>query len=301
METLAQRDASEVRLGPEIGRGRFAAVHKADANGAVCAAKIVHDGEGFSHALAEISILQRCRHDAIVWLLDAFRDSSTGRLYVLLEHLAGGDLFERLERSGGRYEEDASARLALQAGGALGYLHARGIVHRDLKPDNLVYASAAADAPVKLVDFGFAATNLDGLEGLCASPDYAAPEVLSWRSSAHGVPYGAAVDMWALGVVLFEILHGRPPFYGANLEQLETRIRAVSHAPFDAGVSAGAKGLVLSLLKADPSKRLTARATLKQKWLKPYVRSLQQSGIMVAAAGGSSSGGGSTVHDGDRV
>ena len=115
-------------------------MHKADANGAACAAKIVHDGEGFAHALAEISILQRCSHDAIVWLLDAFRDSSTGRLYVLLEHLSGGDLFERLERSGGRYEEDASARLALQAGGALGYLHARGIVHRDVKCENVLLA-----------------------------------------------------------------------------------------------------------------------------------------------------------------
>ena len=291
MESLAERDASAIRLGPEIGRGRFAAVHKADANGAVCAAKIVHDGEGFAHALAEIAILQRCSHDAIVWLLDAFRDSSTGRLYVLLEHLAGGDLFERLERSGGRYEEDVSARLALQAGGALGYLHARGIVHRDLKPDNLVYASAAADAPVKLVDFGFAATNLDGLEGLCASPDYAAPEVLSWRSSAHGVPYGAAVDMWALGVVLYICLSGFHPFYSdgtgddpeadpeaAMLERARTATFSFPQT-FDGeqtawaregGCSGGARSLIRRLLFAQPTLRLDAEGVTSDAWVRTF-------------------------------
>ena len=70
------------------------------------------------------------------------------------------------------------------------------------------------------------------------TPPYMSPELVQGRE------YGTSSDIWAVGVVLFEILHGRPPFYGANLEQLETRIRAVSHAPFDAGVSAGAKGLV---------------------------------------------------------
>ena len=246
-------------------------------------------GEGFAHALAEISILQRCRHDAIVWLLDAFRDSSSGRVYVLLEHLAGGDLFERLERSGGRYEEDASARLALQAGGALGYLHARGIVHRDLKPDNLVYASAAADAPVKLVDFGFAATNLDGLEGLCASPDYAAPEVLSWRSSAHGVPYGAAVDMWALGVVLYICLSGFHPFYSdgtgddpeadPEAEMLERARTATFSFPqtFDGeqtawacGCSGGARSLIRRLLFAQPTLRLDAEGVTSDAWVRTF-------------------------------
>ena len=288
MESLAERDASAIRLGAEIGRGRFAAVHKADANGAACAAKIVHDGEGFAHALAEISILQRCSHDAIVWLLDAFRDSSSGRVYVLLEHLSGGDLFERLERSGGRYEEDVSARLALQAGGALGYLHARGIVHRDLKPDNLVYASAAADAPVKLVDFGFAATNLDGLEGLCASPDYAAPEVLSWRSSGNGVPYGAAVDMWALGVVLYICLAGFHPFYsdgtgdGADpeAEMLERAASATFSFPStfdgeatawaDRGALGGARSLVRRLLFAQPELRLDADGVTADAWVRSH-------------------------------
>ena len=184
----------------------------ADANGAPCAAKIAHDGEGFAHALAEISILQRCSHDAIVWLLDAFRDSSSGRVYVLLEHLSGGDLFERLERCGGRYEEDASARLALQAGGALGYLHARGIVHRDLKPENVMLTPTGQ--PV-LLDFGLAreldAERLTATGTVMGTPSYMAPEQAEGRKEVD-----ARTDVYGLGAPLFFLLNGRPPFTGAQ-------------------------------------------------------------------------------------
>ena len=98
------------------------------------------------------------------------------------------------------------------------------------------------------------------------TPSYIAPELTG--CGTEGGYKGRPVDMWALGVVTYEMLHGRPPFYGATLDQLETRIRAVSHAPFDPAVSYGAKSLVLGLLCADPTKRLSAKMTLKQPWIK---------------------------------
>ena len=254
-----------------------------------------HAGPNTHHA-----VLQYCPGGSLLRHMQILQKTTRAPARGAAAHSAAGSASESVGMP-----EGPVARVTAQVASALEYLHSLEVAHRDVKPGNILFdneggAHNEETLCVKLCDFGFASKcGNRALKKLMGTPSYIAPELTG--SGLESGYRGRPVDMWALGVVLFEILHGRPPFYGANLEQLETRIRAVSHAPFDAGVSAGAKGLVLSLLKADPSKRLTARATLKQKWLKPYVRSLQQSGIMVAAAGGSSSGGGSTVHDGDRV
>ena len=104
---------------------------------------------------------------------------------------------------------------------ALAYCHRRGIVHRDLKPENIVYASTLPDAPLKLVDFGFAKrVSAGGLGADIGSPWYVAPEILSSQ------PYGAAVDLWSLGCIAFIVLCGSPPFHQRNRRELFRAIRA---------------------------------------------------------------------------
>ena len=125
----------------------------------------------------------------------------------------------------------------LQVVSAVAYLHEKGIVHRDLKPDNLVFDGRTNDATIKLIDFGYAGhcSAKQPLRGLCGTPDYAAPEILTWYATdktkkPSGTPYGHAVDMWSLGVVLYILLCGFPPFYGDDDEQMFDLIRQGSYS-----------------------------------------------------------------------
>ena len=165
----------------------------------------------------------------------------------------------------------------------MSFLHERGIVHRDIKPDNLVFDSKLPDAAIKLIDFGYAGhcSASQPLRGLCGTPDYAAPEILTWYSvdkttKPQGTAYAQPVDMWSLGVVLYILLCGFPPFYGDDDEQMFALIRSGSYSFPEAidgykttwgGVSDGAKALVRSLLTVQPAQRASATDVLTGDWL----------------------------------
>ncbi len=105
--------------------------------------------------------------------------------------------------------------------GALSYCHERGIVHRDLKPENLLYADQTEEAEIKVADFGLAKL-LDQSQVMataCGTPGYVAPEIL------EGKAYTDKVDMWSLGVILYIILCGFPPFYDENNAALFAQVR----------------------------------------------------------------------------
>lgn len=148
---------------------------------------------------------------------------------------------------------------------SLDYLHSRRIVHRDLKPENLLLAFKNSDDNVKLADFGFACkVNGDTLTALCGTPGYVAPEVLSHK------PYGVAVDMWSIGVIIYIILGGYPPFSDANQKKLFEKIKKCDyefHEDYWGHVSKDAKDLIKNLLIVDKTKRLTARQALQHSWL----------------------------------
>ena len=230
------------------------------------------------------------RHPHIAYMLAEHEGPNTS--HAVLEYCPGGSLQRHMQilqkqkapargaaahsAAGSTPEgigmvEEQVARLTCQTASALSHMHSLDLAHRDIKPGNLLFdnegGASAADFRIKLCDFGFA-TKCGGrmLKKLVGTPSYIAPELTG--PGKEGGYKGRPVDMWALGVVVFETLHGKPTFYGATLEQLEVRIRAVSHAPFDAHISAGARALVQALLKADPTKRLTSKKTLEHGWLK---------------------------------
>jgi len=278
-------------LAEVLGRGRFSQVRRCTqlAGGRSCAVKIMelddpelgaNPQDAEKEILAEVNVLRMVEHPNIVELLETVKDA--GRYNLVLEDLCGGDLFDRIEQNGPYKEEDA-ALLLREVVTAVDYLHGKGIVHRDLKPDNLVFVTRAPDSRIKIIDFGYAGycSATQPLRGLCGTPDYAAPEILTWYVSnkaqkPSGTAYSQPVDMWSLGVVLYILLCGFPPFYGDDDEMMFELIRAGSYSFPEAidgyrttwsTVSEGAKGVIRSLLTVPPQQRATAAAVLAGEWL----------------------------------
>lgn len=287
-----------------LGTGHFSEVWcaRVRTGGAQVAVKVVKKGwaDGKHAACSEVAVLRSAgAHPHIVRLLDTFEDINA--YYIVLELVEGGELFDALLREpAGAFDEACAAELAAQLASALCHLHARGICHRDLKLENILLEDAgehASSGPrLKLTDFGLARlTDLPtinthphsgtDLSSPCGTPAYAAPELLGGFGSALGCVagaagpeagaasgYGIAVDMWALGVVLFTLLLGEQPFGGESAGELIASIRG-GHASLPTGsarwlrLSPEARGLILSLLSAEQTDRPTARQVLEHPWL----------------------------------
>jgi ADP-ribosylation factor protein 1 len=277
-EMLGRGRFSQVRRCTQTRSGRSVAVKMMDLSDPELGTNLA---EAEREVVAEVRILSELDHLGVVKLLETIKWED--KYYLVMEGLTGGDLFDRIERHG-PYSEDDAAPLLLQVANAVAFLHERNVVHRDLKPDNLVFVDAERDSMIKLIDFGYAGVCPPGgkLVGLCGTPDYAAPEILTWYSAekgkkVQGSPYDQAVDMWSLGVVLYILLCGFPPFYGDDDAQMFALIRAGSYSfPEDIdgykttwkGVAEPAKKLIEALLCVDPVARLGSSGVLSNEWLK---------------------------------
>ncbi|KAJ1422887.1 kinase-like domain-containing protein, partial [Ochromonadaceae sp. CCMP2298] len=211
---------------------------------------------------SEVKILQSLNHPNIVGALDFFEEP--GHFYFVLEKVSGGELFDRIVAKT-YYNEKEARDLVFLLLGAVKYMHDRGIAHRDLKPENLLMTSADDDADVKLVDFGFA-VHTEGLDiaEQCGTPGYIAPEIL--ENKLHGTQ----VDMWSLGVVLYILLGGYPPFHDDDQKELFRKIKAgvfEFHAEYWDPVSPEAKELISGCLTVNPLERLTATQALAHPWV----------------------------------
>lgn len=237
-----------------IGKGSFGKVflvQKKDTRD-VFAMKVlkkdhVRKRKQIEHTRTERRILGTVRHPFIVGMHYAFQ--SPEKLYFVLDYCPGGELFFWLSREKRLAEHVArfySAEITL----ALEHLHEKQVVYRDLKPENILLDG---QGHVKLADFGLAKEGVeDGAAGafsLCGTPEYLAPEILDKRG------HGLASDWWNLGMVLFEMLTGLPPWYTTDRQKLFQRIR---HAKLDfpANMSRVAQSIIAQLLQRDPARRL---------------------------------------------
>jgi len=241
-------------LGKVLGTGHFATVKLARriADGKMAAVKIIEKmGTDKERTLAkkEVEILKRVDHPYCVRCYDCYE--SEGRMLLFMELMSGGELFDSIVARGHYAERDAQD-VTYKLLTALAYLHEQGIVHRDLKPENMLLTTADASAEVKIADFGLGKI-LDEhsavMQTACGTPGYIAPEVL------HRKGYGPSCDIWSLGVIVYILLCGFPPFYADNDAQLFRKIKAGQYEfirPYWDGVSNLAKDFVSQMLRVSP-------------------------------------------------
>lgn len=201
-----------------------------------------------NHTQAEKDILGAVDHPFIVKLHYAFQTRK--HLVLVLDFLCGGELFFHLQRCK-RFPESRARFYAAEIGLALDYIHNRQIIYRDLKPENLVLDR---NGHVTLTDFGLAKKEVrDMTHTFCGTPEYMAPELIQKRG------HSCAVDWWSLGVFLYEMVAGLPPFYSQNVGEMYDMILS-RPLVFPRFFSADLQSLLRALLEREPEKRLQSGA-----------------------------------------
>ncbi|XP_029990424.1 calcium/calmodulin-dependent protein kinase type 1 isoform X2 [Sphaeramia orbicularis] len=211
----------------------------------------------------EIAVLHKIKHTNIVSLEEIFESKS--HLYLVMQLVSGGELFDRIIEKGFYTEKDAS-KLIQQILDAVRYLHDMGIVHRDLKPENLLYYSMDEDSKIMISDFGLSKIEGSGsvMSTACGTPGYVAPEVLAQK------PYSKAVDCWSIGVIAYILLCGYPPFYDENDAKLFEQILKAEYefdSPYWDDISDSAKDFIVHLMEKDPNVRYTCEQALQHPWI----------------------------------
>eukprot|EP01102_Stenamoeba_stenopodia_P011797 TRINITY_DN3648_c0_g1_i1.p1 TRINITY_DN3648_c0_g1~~TRINITY_DN3648_c0_g1_i1.p1 ORF type:complete len:930 (+),score=207.80 TRINITY_DN3648_c0_g1_i1:328-3117(+) len=279
-EELKQRDIKQLfKFGQELGRGAFSVVYSGVDNQTrrQVAIKCIDRNmqkddpdelDPLEALRREIIIMSQIDHPNVVRFYKAYADDRN--FYLILELMPfAEELFKRIVNKGSYLESDAQ-KIAKQIFSAVDYLHSNGIAHRDLKPENILCSGDDENEVVKVTDFGLSKIfKEDDLQTSVGSPAYAAPEIFSNVRS-----YDKSVDMWSLGVIVFVLLSGEPPFYGASIHELVTRIMQVRYdfdSPIWMMVSPEAKDLIRKLLVKDPSKRYTTQQALAHPWLRNVV------------------------------
>ncbi|KAL4507268.1 hypothetical protein ABPG72_002061 [Tetrahymena utriculariae] len=214
------------------------------------------------HIKSEKKILSQIKHPFLVELKGTFQDEIY--IYMLFEFVSGGEIFSRLRKEG-RFSNDISLFYITEIYLALQYLHSQNIVYRDLKPENLLIDK---EGHVKIADFGFAKI-MDSARTytLCGTPEYLAPEIIQGAQ----IGYGKSVDWWALGVLIFEMLSGHPPFYDCDPMRIYQKI-VNSIINFPDFFSLRAKDLIRKLLNPNIESRLGCQddgnSIKNHKWFK---------------------------------
>ena len=224
--------------------------------------------EKLSAIQAEAEILCSLDHPYVVKLFDVF--VSPGKaIYLVMELIKGGDLFDRIVQRE-RYTEVQARRLFRRILTAVHYLHEeRGIVHRDLKPENILVVDRRSDVNIKLTDFGVAKNmTAEGLKTFCGTPQYFAPEVLRRSHTVKGNGrYGKEADCWSIGVILFILLSGSPPFDVSGGFDSVANAKVMFYEDQWRGVSTKARDLICRLLEKDPRKRMSVSGACEHEWV----------------------------------
>uniref|UniRef100_A0A8C5LTK5 Serine/threonine-protein kinase DCLK2 n=1 Tax=Leptobrachium leishanense TaxID=445787 RepID=A0A8C5LTK5_9ANUR len=257
------------KVGKVIGDGNFAVVKECveRSTGKEYALKIIDKAKccGKEHLIEnEVSILRQVKHPNIIMLIEEM--DTTTELYLVMELVKGGDLFDAITSSTKYTERDASA-MVYNLASAMKYLHSLSIVHRDIKPENLLVCEYPDKTKsLKLGDFGLA-TIVDGpLYTVCGTPTYVAPEIIAETG------YGLKVDIWAAGVITYILLCGFPPFRSENnlQEDLFDQIligKLEFPAPYWDNITDSARELIGCMLQVNVEDRFTAEKILCHPWV----------------------------------
>ena len=210
----------------------------------------------------ELEILRLVDHPNIIRYYETYNDNEY--LHIVTELCTGGELFGRIVKKG-KFEETEAAGIMEKILSAINFLHNLGICHRDIKPENFMFSSSDPDSEIKIIDFGLSKKFISDncMNDIVGTPFYVAPEVL------QGV-YTNACDIWSVGVVLYAMLSGKPPFTGTSSEVLNKVSKAAVFFPERSwrNISVEAKDFILKMLERNPEKRFTAKQCLEHSWFK---------------------------------
>ncbi|KAH0787433.1 AGC family protein kinase [Histomonas meleagridis] len=250
----------------QIGEGSFGRVYKARRKhtGRIVAIKMINklgqtpdDIQSFRR---EIDLLQKVNHPNVMRMLHVFETDTD---FCVVSELARGDLFQVIDDNQ-TLPESVLKNIAAQLVSALAHLHSKHIIHRDMKPQNILIANKSS---LKLCDFGFARalsqTTLV-LTSIKGTPLYMAPELVQEQQ------YDEKVDIWALGVILYELYYGKPPFYTNSIYKL---IQMIVSSPiqYPDEISPQFKKFLNRMLQKDPSKRVSCQELISD----PFIANVQ--------------------------
>lgn len=265
-KNMKRWDINDFEIGRPLGNGKFGRVYLAREKRTkyIVALKVLDKDEVISNEVynqikREVEIQSHLKHPNVLRLFGYFYDNK--RVYLILEYAPGGELYKKLcERK--RFDEYTSALYIVQVCEALDYCHSKGVIHRDIKPENILLGR---NGELKLADFGWSVFDRTGKRmTLCGTLDYLPPEMLD------GDLYDTTVDIWGVGVLLYEFLCGYPPFEAPGQRETCNRIRRVDfEIPED--ISPGARDLITKLLRRDPTKRITIREILDHDWIQDTI------------------------------
>jgi aurora kinase len=252
----------DFEIGKPLGRGKFGSVYLAreKKNKYIVAIKVLQKAQllkaGVEHQLRrEIEIQSQLRHRNILRMYGYFYDAK--RIYLILEYSPRGELYKRLTAKG-TFSEKVSARYISDLALALQYCHKKHVIHRDIKPENLLIG---AYQEVKIADFGWSVhAPTSRRNTLCGTLDYLPPEMVEGRE------HDEQVDVWSLGVLLYEFLVGNPPFETEGHSATYRRISRVD-LRFPRGVAEDAQDLIRKLLVKDPRKRIALSSIPTYPWV----------------------------------
>nr|XP_033327738.1 calcium/calmodulin-dependent protein kinase cmkA-like [Megalopta genalis] len=251
----------------EIGRGKFGTVYrcKEKAGGLMLAVKVVNTAkkEDRRSVEREVEIMRRLQHPRLIQLYDAI---DTGKqIYVILELIAGGELFERVIDEDFVLTERSCAVFMRQICEGIEFIHHQNILHLDLKPENILCLTKEGNR-IKIIDFGLAREYdpKKKLQVLFGTPEFVAPEVVNFDQIGYGT------DMWSIGVICYVLLSGLSPFMGDT--DIETMANVtIAKYDFDhdafANISEDAKDFIRCLLVKDKEKRMSAKQCKEHRWL----------------------------------
>ena len=247
-----------------ISRGNLSQTHKAiqissNSPRAVKTVPLPTDPLQIRTLLQEMSILKRIDHPGIVKVFEIYQN--TPKLYIVTELFTGGELFDRIKEMK-KFTENQAARCVKEVAGALIHCHQQGIVHGDLKPENILYENKEETAKLKLIGFGNSLYYFN-------KPDdeinyYKSPESLGGKGSQKS-------DVWSLGVILYVLLSGCPPFVGKNLAEIAENIKTATLSFTSQNwnfISEEAKELLRKMLNKTPKNRCTIEEVYHNYWVK---------------------------------
>ncbi len=246
---------SDFELIRVLGRGAFGKVLqvvKKD-TGMTFAMKIlkknmVYKRKQVTHTMTERKIMEAARHPFCMGLRYAFQSES--KLYIVMDFAKGGELYYHLKKQKSKRFEEAAAKIILaEVALGIGHLHSKGVIYRDLKPENVLLHE---DGHICLADFGLAKELNPGnsdTKTMCGTPEYLAPEVLS------GKRHNQAIDWWAYGCLVYELMTGVTPFHSKTMEELIKKVER-GKVRFPPYMSSTLQDLILKLLNANPRTRL---------------------------------------------